>query len=43
MAVTGLVRPREGKANKKLATGHIEVLGQGIEVLNRTDNPPILP
>ena len=43
VAVSGLVRPRAGKANEKLATGHIEVMGQGVEVLNRTDNPPILP
>ncbi|MEE2907951.1 MAG: aspartate--tRNA ligase, partial [Planctomycetota bacterium] len=43
VAISGLVRPREGKANEKLATGHIEVMGQDIEVLNRTDNPPILP
>ena len=43
VAISGLVRPREGKANEKLATGHIEVMGQGLEVLNRTDNPPILP
>ncbi|MDG2423612.1 MAG: aspartate--tRNA ligase [Phycisphaerales bacterium] len=43
VAITGLVRLREGKANEKLDTGHIEVMGQGLEVLNRTDNPPILP
>ncbi|MCH2132259.1 MAG: aspartate--tRNA ligase [Phycisphaerales bacterium] len=43
VAISGLVRPREGKANEKLATGHIEVMGQAVEVLNRTDNPPILP
>ena len=43
VAVRGLVRPREGKANEKLATGSIEIMGQAVEVLNRTDNPPILP
>ncbi|MCH2152690.1 MAG: aspartate--tRNA ligase [Phycisphaerales bacterium] len=43
VAIRGLVRPREGKANEKLATGSIEIMGQAVEVLNRTDNPPILP
>ena len=43
VAIKGVVQPRQGKANEKLSTGSIEVIGQTIEVLNRTDNPPILP
>ncbi len=43
IAVSGLVRIRDGKANEKLATGAIEITGQAVEILNRTDNPPILP
>ena len=43
IAVTGLVRKREGKANQRLATGEIEIMGTKLEVLNKTETPPILP
>ncbi|MFK7959168.1 MAG: aspartate--tRNA ligase [Phycisphaerales bacterium] len=43
IAVRGLVREREGKPNKKLATGTIEVMATSLEVLAKTDTPPILP
>lgn len=43
IAVTGLVRKREGKSNKRLATGEIEIMGTKLEVLNKTETPPILP
>ena len=43
IAVTGLVRRREGGVNMKLATGEIEVMAQHLEVLNKTETPPILP
>jgi aspartyl-tRNA synthetase len=39
--VTGRVRARpEGTVNKELATGGIEVLGKGLEILNRAETPP---
>ena len=39
--VTGKVRPRPaGTENPGLKTGKVEVLGQGLEVLNRADTPP---
>ena len=43
IAVTGLVRKREGNPNKRLATGEIELMGTNLEVLNKTETPPILP
>ena len=43
IAVGGQVRARDGGANPKLPTGAIEVLGSTLDVLNTTDNPPILP
>ncbi|MDG2055164.1 MAG: aspartate--tRNA ligase [Phycisphaerales bacterium] len=43
VSITGMVREREGKANQKLATGAIEVRADKLEVLSRSDNPPILP
>ncbi len=43
IAVTGIVRRREGGVNMKLATGEIEVMAQHLEVLNKTKTPPILP
>ncbi|MEE8508228.1 MAG: aspartate--tRNA ligase, partial [Myxococcota bacterium] len=43
IAVRGLVRVREGDPNPRLATGTIELLGQGLDILNETDTPPILP
>ncbi|MGI9014063.1 MAG: aspartate--tRNA ligase [Phycisphaerales bacterium] len=42
IAVQGTVRARE-KANPKLATGAIEVLVSKLEVLSKTEKPPILP
>ena len=43
IAVKGTVRPRDGGSNPKLATGEIEVLAQELEILNRSETPPILP
>jgi aspartyl-tRNA synthetase len=43
IAVRGKVRMRVGDPNPKLATGYIEVVGEELEVLNKTDTPPILP
>ena len=42
LAVRGRVRPRpEGTENPELPTGAIEVLGQSLEILNRSEPPPI--
>jgi len=39
--VTGRVRPRPaGTENPNLPTGKVEVLAQGLDVLNRADTPP---
>ncbi|MBC8202218.1 MAG: aspartate--tRNA ligase, partial [Planctomycetes bacterium] len=43
ISVEGVVRIRDGKPNKKLATGEIELVAQKIEVINRTAKLPILP
>ncbi|MDZ4829694.1 MAG: aspartate--tRNA ligase [Phycisphaerae bacterium] len=43
IAVKGLVRTRAGSANPKLATGEVEIVASELEVLNKTENPPILP
>ncbi|MDZ4753274.1 MAG: aspartate--tRNA ligase [Phycisphaerae bacterium] len=43
IAVKGVVRKRAGDANPKLATGEIEVVATDLEVLNKTETPPILP
>jgi aspartyl-tRNA synthetase len=43
IAVSGAVRIRDGGPNPKLATGEIEVVATQLEVLNKTDTPPILP
>jgi aspartyl-tRNA synthetase len=43
IAVRGAVRRRAGGTNPKLATGEIEVMAQTLEVLNKTETPPILP
>ena len=43
VAVRGTVRPRDGKANERLATGAIELMAIQLEVLAKTDTPPILP
>ena len=42
VAIRGLVRTRE-KVNDKIATGAVEIAGQALEILNKTENPPILP
>lgn len=42
--VTGIVRKRpDGMVNDKMATGTIEVLGIGLEILNQSPTPPFLP
>ena len=43
LAVEGAVRARVGGANPRLATGEIEVVAQRLEVLAKTETPPILP
>lgn len=42
--ITGRVRMRpEGMQNPQLATGKIEVIGSGLEILNQAATPPFLP
>lgn len=42
--VTGKVRPRPaGMVNEKIATGHIEIVGSALEILNESQTPPFLP
>ena len=42
LRLEGLVRARpEGTVNEDMATGAVEVLGQRLEVLNRSEAPPI--
>lgn len=43
IAVSGEVRSRVAGANPKLATGDIELMAVEVEILNKTENPPILP
>ncbi|MED5508193.1 MAG: OB-fold nucleic acid binding domain-containing protein, partial [Planctomycetota bacterium] len=43
VAISGTVRARAGGANPKLATGEIEVLARSVELLAKTEPPPILP
>ncbi|MAA53173.1 MAG: aspartate--tRNA ligase [Phycisphaerae bacterium] len=43
IAVSGPVRMRDGGSNPKVATGEIELVGATLEILNATENPPILP
>jgi len=43
VAVRGVVRRRAGAPNPKLATGEIEIVADAVELLNKADNPPILP
>jgi aspartyl-tRNA synthetase len=43
IAIRGIVRSRVGGANPRLPTGQIEVMATDLQVLNKTDNPPILP
>jgi len=42
-AVRGVVRRRAGGSNPRLATGAIEIEAREVEVLNRAEQPPILP
>lgn len=42
--VTGKVRPRPaGMINEKIPTGHVEVIGTALEILNESQTPPFLP
>lgn len=42
--IQGTVRPRpQGMVNDKMATGRIEILGTGLEILNQAQTPPFLP
>ena len=43
IAITGPVRKRVGDPNPRLATGEVEVMATNLEVLNKTETPPILP
>ncbi len=43
IAVEGTVRVRAGGANPKLASGEVEVVATKLEILNKTEVPPILP
>ena len=43
VAIAGTVRMRDGRPNDRLATGQIELVGGTLEILNRTDDLPILP
>jgi aspartyl-tRNA synthetase len=43
IAVTGVVRTRQGGINPKLPTGKVEVVVKEVNVLNQTANPPFLP
>ncbi|UCD75464.1 MAG: aspartate--tRNA ligase [Phycisphaerales bacterium] len=43
VAVRGVVQKRVAGPNPKLATGEIEVMVSELEVLNKTEKPPILP
>jgi len=43
IAITGKVRKRVGDANPKLDTGEIEIETTELDVLNKSDTPPILP
>ncbi len=42
--IQGTVRHRpQGMVNDKMATGRIEILGTGLEILNQAQTPPFLP
>jgi aspartyl-tRNA synthetase len=42
--ISGQVRLRpEGMVNEKMTTGHIEILGSSLDILNRSETPPFLP
>jgi aspartyl-tRNA synthetase len=43
IAVRGTLRKRVGDSNPKLATGEVELFATELEILNRTQTPPILP
>ncbi len=43
IGIEGLVRRRDGRENPRIETGHIEVVGQSLEVFNRVQDLPILP
>lgn len=44
ISVAGTVRPRgKDRENPKLPTGQIEVLGDSLDVLNRSDTVPFEP
>ena len=43
VAISGVVRARAGGANPKLETGEIEVVARTVELLAKTEPPPILP
>jgi aspartyl-tRNA synthetase len=43
VAIRGSVRRRAGEPNPKLATGEVEILAAEVEILNKTETPPILP
>jgi aspartyl-tRNA synthetase len=43
VAVKGVVRRRVGGSNPRLATGEVEVVATQLELLNKTEPPPILP
>ena len=43
VAIEGEVRKRVGDPNPKLSTGTVEVFAKKLEILNRTETPPILP
>ena len=42
-ALRGRVRSRAGGTNPRLATGEIEIAVEALEILNRAEQPPILP
>lgn len=42
--IQGIVRDRpSGMVNENLATGHIEILGKELKILNESQTPPFLP
>ncbi len=43
IAVQGSLRKREGESNPKLLTGEVELFATKLEIMNRTETPPILP
>jgi aspartyl-tRNA synthetase len=42
-AIRGVVRSRASGSNPRLATGEIEIAATSLEILNRAEQPPILP